>query len=41
MEILGHSNLAMTRVYEHVLGSVLQDAATRLESLLGAAASAD
>lgn len=32
MEILGHSNLAMTRHYEHVLGEVLVDAANRLES---------
>jgi site-specific recombinase XerD len=33
MEILGHSTLAMTQRYSHVLGPMLADAASRLEAL--------
>ncbi len=33
MEILGHSTLAMTQRYSHVLGPMLVDAADRLEAL--------
>jgi site-specific recombinase XerD len=33
MEILGHSTLAMTQRYSHVLGPMLTDAADRLEAL--------
>jgi site-specific recombinase XerD len=33
MEILGHSTLAMTQRYSHVLGPMLVDAADRLEVL--------
>jgi site-specific recombinase XerD len=34
MDILGHSNLAMTHHYQHVLSSMLADAAARLEGWL-------
>ena len=33
MEILGHSSLAMTQRYSHVLGPMLVDAADRLQAL--------
>jgi integrase len=38
MEILGHSNLAMTHHYQHVLSGMLADAAARLEGWLTAPA---
>jgi hypothetical protein len=38
--LLGHSNLAMTRHYEHVLAETLQDAAHRLEGWLARGAAA-
>lgn len=39
MEILGHSTLAMTQRYSHVLGPMLVDAADRLEALWARSAS--
>ena len=33
MEILGHSTLAMTQRYSHVLGPMIVDAADRLDAL--------
>jgi integrase len=39
MEILGHSTLAMTQRYSHVLSPMVQDAAAKLEALWAGAAS--
>jgi integrase len=36
MDILGHTNLAMTRHYEHVLDGMRAAAADRLETWFGA-----
>jgi integrase len=38
MEILGHSNMDMTRKYQHVMSGMLDDAADRLASIFPAAA---
>jgi integrase len=39
MELMGHSSLAMTAAYQHVMDAALDDAAERLESVLGRVAS--
>ncbi len=33
MEIMGHSTMAMTQRYSHVLGQMVTDAADRLEAV--------
>ncbi len=38
MEIMGHSSLGMTTRYEHVMESVLEDAAERLARIFPSAA---
>ena len=35
MELMGHSSLAMTAAYQHVMDAALDDAAERLDSILG------